>query len=209
MSPLLLMLALSVGQTDTPLEENPLPKGYSKISLDDFELRSFRDIHDDIREQFRKEATAESEQDRAQAIVTLTVLYREVMMHPRFAESDTLKEYRAKVWSRLTKVKRDLEIQVARQEEDRRREALRDGREYVPADSLASAVGQAGGQGVRDHGQALIDLIERTIRPEFWENVGGPGSIVYFAPLHALVVRATAEVHQNVADVLGQLRAVP
>jgi hypothetical protein len=63
-----------------------------------------------------------------------------------------------------------------------------------------------GGGTVSDHGQELIDLIQRTIKPNTWDVVGGPGSIFYYRPLMALVVRATSEVHDNVGGLLGALR---
>ena len=58
-------------------------------------------------------------------------------------------------------------------------------------------VGAAGGRATADEGQQLVELIQRTIMPEFWDRNGGAGTIVYYAPLHALVVRATREVHQR------------
>jgi len=53
----------------------------------------------------------------------------------------------------------------------------------------------------------LVNLIERTIAPDKWDTVGGPFSIMYYAPLKVLVVRATDEVHHRVGDALGGLRA--
>jgi len=58
-----------------------------------------------------------------------------------------------------------------------------------------------------DYGAELVELIERTINPSFWDVAGGPGTIVYYRPLQCLVVRATAEVHGQVGGVLGDLRA--
>jgi hypothetical protein len=54
----------------------------------------------------------------------------------------------------------------------------------------------------------LVDLIERTINPAFWDVVGGPGTIFYYAPLQCLVVRATTEVHENLGGFVGNVRAV-
>ena len=65
-----------------------------------------------------------------------------------------------------------------------------------------------GAAGPADWGPDLVDLIERTINPAFWDVAGGPGTIVYYRPLHCLVVRATAEVHGNVGRLIGDLRAV-
>lgn len=69
--------------------------------------------------------------------------------------------------------------------------------------------GRPGGPAVPgDWGPVLVDLIQRTIHPDFWDVQGGPGTIVYYAPLHCLVVRATAEVHGDVGVVIGGLRRV-
>jgi hypothetical protein len=65
-----------------------------------------------------------------------------------------------------------------------------------------------GGAVVGDWGPTLVNLIERTIAPEKWDTVGGPFSIMYYAPLKVLVVRATAEVHGDVGGLLGGLRRV-
>jgi general secretion pathway protein D len=71
--------------------------------------------------------------------------------------------------------------------------------------SQAGAAG--GGVGPPDYGQDLVDLIQQTIQPEFWDIHGGPGTIVYYRPLHCLVVRATSEVHHSLGGTLGALRA--
>jgi hypothetical protein len=91
----------------------------------------------------------------------------------------------------------------------------------VAADSLASSLAlldqiqggpgyllaHGGGPIPADNGRDLVELIERTINPAFWDVVGGPGTIVYYAPLQCLVVRATAETHGKIGGVLGDLRA--
>jgi hypothetical protein len=57
-----------------------------------------------------------------------------------------------------------------------------------------------------DHGQDLVELIQRTIAPSSWDVNGGPGAIVYFSPLRALVVRNRSEIHEQLGDVVGQMR---
>ena len=57
-----------------------------------------------------------------------------------------------------------------------------------------------------DHGQQLVDLIQTVIRPETWDVNGGLGSIYYWYPGRALVIRQTDEVHGEIGGVLGQLR---
>lgn len=54
----------------------------------------------------------------------------------------------------------------------------------------------------------LIELILRVIAPESWDEVGGPGSIGPFAP-NLIIVSQTQEVHEEIADLLAALRAVP
>ena len=68
--------------------------------------------------------------------------------------------------------------------------------------------GGLGGPAMTDYGQDLIDLIQRTIAPDTWDVNGGPGSIVYYPGLMALVVRATTEVHGETAFLLDALRKV-
>ena len=52
----------------------------------------------------------------------------------------------------------------------------------------------------------LIDLITATIAPQTWDTVGGPGSIQPFETNLTLVVSQTQEVHEQIADLLQQLR---
>jgi hypothetical protein len=54
---------------------------------------------------------------------------------------------------------------------------------------------------------ALIDLITSTIRPTSWEDVGGPGSVRPFGNKLSIVLSQTQEVHEEIADLLDQLRA--
>jgi hypothetical protein len=71
-----------------------------------------------------------------------------------------------------------------------------------------AAGGAFGGieQQTEANGQALVDLIQTTIAPDTWDIRGGPGTIVYFNPLRALVVRQTGDAHDALGDLLGGLR---
>jgi general secretion pathway protein D len=53
---------------------------------------------------------------------------------------------------------------------------------------------------------ALIDLITATIEPTSWDSVGGPGSIAPFETNLSIVVSQTQEVHEQIVDLLEQLR---
>jgi type II secretory pathway component GspD/PulD (secretin) len=53
---------------------------------------------------------------------------------------------------------------------------------------------------------SLIDLITSTIAAQTWSEVGGPGTIEGFDTNLSLVVSQTQEVHEEIADLLQQLR---
>jgi len=54
--------------------------------------------------------------------------------------------------------------------------------------------------------QSLIDLIQNTVAPQSWNTVGGQGAIQPFATNLSLVISQTQEVHEEIADLLVQLR---
>lgn len=62
------------------------------------------------------------------------------------------------------------------------------------------------GGGVGADFDSLIELITSTIAPETWEEVGGPGAIQGFETNLSLVVSQTQEIHEQIADLLEQLR---
>jgi hypothetical protein len=187
--------------------------------------RRYHEINKDLRHWMRREASVNSKPDRAEAIYRLTELYRELKRDPRLAESDTLTEYKNKLWGRLTRVKKNLQREFARgkrgKADDTANQLVAEGTTAGLSDSLAlvgystggpaslltQVSGSRGGAAIPDFGPGLVALIERTIAPDFWDTNGGPGSIVYYAPLRVLVVRATGEVHGNVGGALGGLRA--
>ncbi len=53
---------------------------------------------------------------------------------------------------------------------------------------------------------SLIELITTTVRPESWQSFGGPGSIRPMENNLTLIVSQTQEVHEQIADLLQQLR---
>ena len=56
--------------------------------------------------------------------------------------------------------------------------------------------GAVGGQNANaDAGQQLVDLIQNTISPKSWDVNGGACTIYYWQQQHAIVVRATGDVH--------------
>jgi general secretion pathway protein D len=62
------------------------------------------------------------------------------------------------------------------------------------------------GGGAQADFDSLIDLITSTIQPTTWDTVGGPGSIAPFETNLSIVVSQTQEVHEEIVDLLEQLR---
>ncbi len=194
-------------------------------------LKGFHVYQDDLRAALRREATATTPGRRTAAIRDLAALYEELSADPRLESSDTLTQMRNKLWSRLTAIQRDLERRIAR-EADSTNQTSHDYSRQPPgaangaAEALAARLARVayeidgpgalasanegafgGGAVVGDWGPALVNLIERTIAPDKWDTVGGPFSIMYYAPLRVLVVRATDEVHHRIGGAVGALRA--
>lgn len=65
--------------------------------------------------------------------------------------------------------------------------------------------GGMGGAAMADF-DTLINLITSTIAPETWEDVGGAGAIEEFPVNLSLVISQTQDVHEQIADLLDQLR---
>ncbi|MFO0870974.1 MAG: hypothetical protein U0935_18770 [Pirellulales bacterium] len=71
--------------------------------------------------------------------------------------------------------------------------------------SLGSGPGGLGG-GAQPDFDSLIELITTTVAPQSWSEVGGAGSIESFPTNLSIVVSTTQEVHDQIADLLEQLR---
>lgn len=55
-------------------------------------------------------------------------------------------------------------------------------------------------------GEQLVEVIQKTIRPDSWEENGGRGTIYYWNNHRVLIIRQTQEVHGEVGGVMRQLR---
>ncbi len=62
------------------------------------------------------------------------------------------------------------------------------------------------GGGAEPDFDSLIQLITTTIKPDSWQETGGPGSVAQFETNLSLVITQTQEVHEQIADLLDQLR---
>jgi general secretion pathway protein D len=71
----------------------------------------------------------------------------------------------------------------------------------------SSGLGPGGlGGGPQADFDSLIELLTSTIAPQSWDDVGGPGSVSGFETNLSLVVSQTQDVHEQIADLLEQLR---
>lgn len=73
------------------------------------------------------------------------------------------------------------------------------------ASPVGMGPGSAGGGAQADF-DSLIDLITSTVAPTTWDSVGGPGSIAPFETNLSIVVSQTQAVHEQIVDLLEQLR---
>jgi hypothetical protein len=202
--------------------------GAEDVTVAAGKLRGLHEFPRQISELFKRDVQAKGDLTaRAAVIGEMCELHRQIVSDERFATSDALKEYRSRLWSRLTKIKTELKQQLAR-DAKANKEALDDIKilesadpaSVAAADSLATSLslldqsqggpgyllGFGGGALIEANGRALVDLIERTINPAFWDVAGGPGTIMYYAPLQCLVVRATSEIHGHVGALAEDLR---
>jgi hypothetical protein len=183
-------------------------------------------IQVDVPAALRAEAVTRRLGGNAAEVIRLIDLYREMAAHPQHDRSVLLRKLGLQVRSRLDKV-RDLIARRSSQPERRTNtlnvsladRAVPESRVLaqqigVPGGPAAGQIGQpaaaqAGAVGMIDYGPDLVELIQQTISPATWDINGGNGAVVYFAPRHAIVVSAPERVHEQIDDVLGQLRAVP
>ena len=177
------------------------------------------EIDRDISAALRREATAKTLQERGKAVEELCTLHHEITSDERFTTLDQMQQLRAKIWGRLIKIRGDLKKQLAKGGEPQLDDAQSEAAQYATS-NLAGAMSLAdfatgspsgyfarGGASQTDYNaQQLIELIQKTISPDFWDVVGGPGTIFYYPQLQVLVVRATSEIHDDIGGVVGALR---
>jgi hypothetical protein len=159
-----------------------------------------------------------------QAAREFLVLYNE-LGQDRGLEPAIRESLRVKVRGRLAQLADQISKRVARERHEAKPEpratlSVPPGQDHLAqmgglGGGLAgAAVGRAAAAGTAlrgwgglpaDNGEQLVDLIRRTIAPSTWDVNGGPGTMYYWRPGRALVIRQTREVHEDIADLLQQL----
>jgi hypothetical protein len=182
--------------------------------------RSLSAIQVDVHAALRAEAVTRRRGQNAAEVVRLIALYREMAAHPQRDKSAMLAKLGLRLRSRLEKVSDHIERKYAQTDRVTKRKeipsTLARPASNVLAQQVAVQAGGAFGQAAQpgadatvDYGPELVEIIQQTISPATWNINGGNGAIVYFAPRRAIVVSAPADVHAQVDDLLGQLRAAP
>jgi hypothetical protein len=181
--------------------------------------RSGPELQQAVRDALRRFART-SDQEADAAAHELIVLYKE-LEQDRLLGTAPRQELRTKVRNRLAQLALQIskrQAREARQDKNRPQSVRLDKSGTVLGQwgggagqpGMGGGMGGAGGVGnnanaTPDNGEDLVSLIQTTIAPKSWDANGGAGTIYYWKSQHALVVRNTQEVHQDISDVLEQL----
>lgn len=163
----------------------------------------------------RLEATTKNAAAKQAAATALCDLYVVLRSDSRYPESDMLQGDAAKLRRRLMSIARRREIQLGRQGIERPA-TITQRVETLIQESLSQPLAKDRTTNTRlgasaagpfvDSGWELVELIERIIAPDFWDQRGGSGTVHYFAMRRILVVRATSDVHEQIKELLMALR---
>jgi hypothetical protein len=191
--------------------------------------RSLTAIRTDVSDALRAEATTRKNGDNTPQVMRLVDLYLEMAAHPRRDTSPLLNDLGQQVRLRLQTIRERVERRIADKHPAAKKnskpasaETKAENRVLAQQAPPAGAGGQQQGvaaQGAAvattptvaarptDFGPELVELIEAVVSPATWRINGGNGAIVYYSPLHVLVVSAPDDVHGQVAGALQQLHA--
>ena len=175
---------------------------------------------DEVRDALRHQAGAE-DIGQPQAYVRLISLYQELLKDKSLHHSERSR-LRNRLRGRLLRLTEEFYHDLRRRENRievvRRRAEVEKNPEKLKLIEEDEAVltqwggmlgqvlgGGGGGRAEQDHGEDLVELIERVIAPDFWDANGGPGRIVYYKNLKVLVISATSEVHEQIGGGRGGL----
>src|SRR5690606_21069799 len=159
------------------------------------------ELRQQVAEALRDEARSARKGENPREVIALAQVWLTLASDERRDESPLIQKLGLRVRTRLVGVKRKVEP-IARPKSTLLAQQLAPGGGGPAGGGPQAAVAQ----GV-DYGPELADLIERVISPEVWDINGGPGTVAYYAPGRALVVRAPAEVHHQVGQLVEDLRA--
>lgn len=143
---------------------------------------SLQEAHEAIAVVLR-ESNRAGGRDALQTTPNAVAVYRRLAASNALPSAD-LRHLKSRLRGRLLELRNVLQRRLVREERSR-----------------ASRAG--GGAGPA---QELIEMIQTTIAPESWAVNGGKGTMMFYAPQNALVIRQTAEAHEQIGATLRQLR---
>lgn len=206
MTMLLLLAVLGADEGKVaPAEATPPVAVAAETPKVELPQRTTGEVRTELSRLLAAERSAETIATRQAIILEMTKLYCEVAADPRLPDNETLDKHRVKLRARLIDLRDEFKRRVAHQKKTTRDETPGTQKSETTAQATSGA---AGGANVADNASQLIAVIESTIAPESWESRGGPGVIRYYAAVHALVVRATADVHGELGGLVDALREV-
>lgn len=166
--------------------------------------RTGRALHRAARESLRRWAHPKADEANIAAREFLA-LYGQLQQDTQLARSQR-ERLRLKIRGRLLVLAR----QISRRADDWQRPES-----VGPIDGVLAQAGGFGGPArgnaarggqADDYGQELVELIQETVVPGSWDVNGGAGTIYYWRPGRAIVVRQRGDVHEGIADVLRQMQ---
>ncbi len=181
---------------------------------------SGRELSEAAHAAMRRWAKATDHEAEAAARELLDI-YRAIQQDTRMARSQR-ETLRLTVRARLDQLSTQIGKQIAKDKTASKSDSPIKSVKSVAADqgkqssAVLAQMGGAAGGGVgggaaaaqnanADAGQQLVDLIQNTISPKSWDVNGGACTIYYWQPQHAIVVRATGDIHDDLSDTLEQL----
>ncbi|MEC9092638.1 MAG: hypothetical protein VX438_08040 [Planctomycetota bacterium] len=186
--------------------------------------RSHTQMDRDISAFLRNEAIAKTDFSRAAAIRDLCTIAIEVRYHERFKTSLMMQTLKNRIRTRLGKIAQKTARKYKTQKLADNQILFAEGTDEPDMDLILSqniqlagfssggpisffarTHGLNGGGIIERNADDLIRLIQSTINPSFWNVEGGVGSIIFYAPLNALVIRATEDIHYKIGGSLNQL----
>ncbi len=178
-------------------------------------IRSGRELSEAAHAAMRHWAKA-TDQEAEAAARELLGIYREILQDTRMAASQR-ESLRVTVRARLDQLSTQISKRIAKDKAAAKTntavQSVGVNNSLQPSPVLAQmgvpagggAGGAAGQNANADAGQQLVNLIQTTISPKSWDVNGGNASIYYWQPQHAIVVRATGDIHGQISDTLEQL----
>ncbi|TWT50781.1 hypothetical protein Pla22_35240 [Rubripirellula amarantea] len=197
--------------------------GSFAVSDDEVSPTRFRAV---VRLALKDEACANSAAAKQEAAATLCDLYVALRSDHRYHKLPMLQADCSKIRTRLLKISQSESRRLKRENigrpeglDDRVRLAIDQAVQtegdssFGSSGSVEASTGQTdvglpvglAGPGF-DTGWQLVELIQQIVHPEYWDRGGGSGTIRYYSMRRVLVVSATTDVHEQVADLLKALR---